>query len=256
MAKRARPLEIEEDDRGILDLFRGALLASGAAITRNPVIVGGGTAFAIALFYVSANAIWYQPGQHSGAFFATRPVAESLAPRAEEDDVTLIKLKRAEDAQPRVLADPAVERVQRMLDGLGLYSGTIDGISGPQTVAAIQVFQAMADLEQTGEIDDTLIAALERRSSNGEAAKPAPVPASRDDQEASNPTTASIGDDNVRRVQAGLRAFGNDQIQIDGLMGPATRSGIREFQSLFGLPVTGEIDDRLMAKMRETGLTN
>ena len=34
------------------------------------------------------------------------------------------------------------------------------------------------------------------------------------------------------------------------------RAAIREFQSLFGLPVTGEPDEKLYAKMREIGLTN
>jgi peptidoglycan hydrolase-like protein with peptidoglycan-binding domain len=37
-------------------------------------------------------------------------------------------------------------------------------------------------------------------------------------------------------------------------MGAQTQAAIREFQSLFGLPVTGQIDDRLVAKMEEVGL--
>ena len=38
-------------------------------------------------------------------------------------------------------------------------------------------------------------------------------------------------------------------------MGGATRRAIEEFQSLFGLPVTGEPDPTLLAKMAEIGLT-
>jgi peptidoglycan hydrolase-like protein with peptidoglycan-binding domain len=58
------------------------------------------------------------------------------------------------------------------------------------------------------------------------------------------------------RVQAGLKAFGNDGIEVDGLLGQNTQAAIREFQSLFGLPVTGQPDQALLAKMREVGLTN
>jgi len=65
-----------------------------------------------------------------------------------------------------------------------------------------------------------------------------------------------IGDALVRRVQAALRAFGNDDIEIDGVAGPRTRAAIREFQSLFGLPETGEPDREVYAKMREIGLAD
>jgi len=58
----------------------------------------------------------------------------------------------------------------------------------------------------------------------------------------------------VKRVQAGLRAFGHDGIQVDGVMGKNTQDAIREFQSLFGLKVTGEADQGLLAKMQEIGL--
>lgn len=74
---------------------------------------------------------------------------------------------------------------------------------------------------------------------------PRPQPSLRQDQE---------GDAVLRRVQAGLKAFGNDGIEIDGVMGERTRTAISEFQSLFGLPVTGEADPALIAKMQEIGL--
>jgi len=58
------------------------------------------------------------------------------------------------------------------------------------------------------------------------------------------------------RIQAGLRAFGNEGIEIDGVVGARTRAAILEFQSLFGLPETGEPDQALYAKMRDIGLTD
>ena len=58
------------------------------------------------------------------------------------------------------------------------------------------------------------------------------------------------------RIQAGLKAFGNDDIEIDGVVGAKTRSAIQEFQALFGLPETGDPDPAVDAKMQEIGLTN
>ncbi|MDN2568456.1 peptidoglycan-binding protein, partial [Aquibium sp. A9E412] len=63
-------------------------------------------------------------------------------------------------------------------------------------------------------------------------------------------------DATIVRIQAGLRAFGNDGIALDGVVGARTEAAIREFQSLFGLPVTGKPDAAVLAKMTEIGLTN
>ena len=73
-----------------------------------------------------------------------------------------------------------------------------------------------------------------------------------------DPASAAVAvpDARIVKVQAGLKAFGNDDIQLDGVVGSRTRAAIREFQSLFGLPETGEPDPEVYAKMREVGLTN
>lgn len=49
----------------------------------------------------------------------------------------------------------------------------------------------------------------------------------------------------VEMVQARLHELGYQPGGIDGLMGPKTRSAIREFEDANGLPVDGVIDDRL-----------
>ena len=78
-----------------------AAAAVGAAIARNPVLVGGATAFIVALSYVSANALWYQPHFHSGAFFATR-ANNYVGPPDPSDNETTIKIERqSEVAVPK-----------------------------------------------------------------------------------------------------------------------------------------------------------
>ncbi len=80
-----------------------------------------------------------------------------------------------------------------------------------------------------------------------EAAEPEPAIAKADD--AAKTELASL----TRKVQAGLKAFGNAGIDVDGVNGGKTRNAIREFQSIFGLKVTGEPDAALYKKMRELG---
>lgn len=242
------------------------------------VLAGGGTALAVIFAFVAANAIWYQPHAHQSPILSTRtaqlpqparPATEpgaglerDIAAREEADEVptTVIRLEREVPAP--AAGDPLVADIQKVTADLGLYEGEVDGLAGPMTRAAIEAYQKMVGLPVTGQIDETLIAKL---GIAGETPVPAP-PAARPDREqaerAATDTvqTASLGDEIgdalVRRVQASLRAFGNDDIEIDGVAGPRTRAAIREFQSLFGLPETGEPDREVYAKMREIGLAD
>jgi peptidoglycan hydrolase-like protein with peptidoglycan-binding domain len=68
--------------------------------------------------------------------------------------------------------------------------------------------------------------------------------------------TSQGPDPRIVKIQAGLKAFGNDDMQLDGVVGARTKAAIKEFQSLFGLPQTGEPDEVVYVKMREIGLTN
>jgi peptidoglycan hydrolase-like protein with peptidoglycan-binding domain len=56
------------------------------------------------------------------------------------------------------------------------------------------------------------------------------------------------------RLQAGLKAFGNGDIDVDGKIGGKTRDAIREFQTLFQLSVSGEPNREVLEKLQEIGL--
>jgi peptidoglycan hydrolase-like protein with peptidoglycan-binding domain len=245
-------------------LLRNGAVALGGAISRNPVLVGGTTAFLVALSFVSANALWYQPHFHSGAFFSTRNlddtyVAPEFAPGLpgfdEERPETTIRIQRDPQQVPPPKPDAVVEQVQGILRDLDFYSGTVDGIAGPNTRAAIATYRKKVGLPVSDTIDDELLTQLGAKPTTAAiAATPAPAPrAAEDHAEAAQPQAS---DALVLKIQAGLKAFGNDDMEVDGVMGSKTQSAIREFQSLFGLPVTGEPDEALYAKMREIGLTN
>jgi hypothetical protein len=50
--------------------------------------------------------------------------------------------------------NPNLRTVQQRLSDLGLYRGTVDGITGPGTRNAIQQFQRQNNLPATGDLDD------------------------------------------------------------------------------------------------------
>jgi peptidoglycan hydrolase-like protein with peptidoglycan-binding domain len=223
--------------------------ALASAVARNPVLVGGSTAFLVALSFVSANALWYQPHFHNGAFFATRSQPYTAPQRVASslgDTETTIRLLRPETPT----SDPTVQRVQSILRDLDIYAGPVDGIAGPNTRAAIANYRAKVGLTAGDSIDAELLDEL-GASPTTAGVNPTPRPASR---VAGAEVTG--GDALVAKVQAGLKAFGNEGIEVDGVVGARTESAIREFQSLFGLPVTGKPDAALYAKMQDIGLTN
>ncbi|TIX62429.1 MAG: peptidoglycan-binding protein, partial [Mesorhizobium sp.] len=238
--------------------FQGSAAAVGSLISRNPVLVGGSTAFLVTLFYVSANALWYQPFPHAGAFFATRSIEGFPRAGADEPETTINILR---PGSAPIKSDPVVEQIQGILKDLDLYSGTVDGISGPNTRKAIQAYQQKVGLSASGEIDSVL---LDQLGATPTASTVVPHPAPRPDDMAAIPVSASAladapvqaPDARIIKIQAGLKAFGNDDMQLDGVVGARTKAAIKEFQSLFGLPETGEPDEVVYVKMREIGLTN
>lgn len=62
--------------------------------------------------------------------------------------------------------------------------------------------------------------------------------------------------DKVRQMQEELNVIAGaypalPKIAVDGIYGPATENAVREFQSVFGLPVTGTVDYRTWYKISE-----
>lgn len=231
----------------------------GGVIARNPAAVGGSTAFLIALFYVSANALWYQPYLHPQPLMVTRGYPDGAAEsRRKPDDGTTFRIEREEAAQETATAparpqpDPTVTRVQTVLKDLQIYAGPVDGLPGPATRRSIEQYQTRLGLAVTGRIDDDLLRQLDALDTTA-GIIPAPSPAV---AEPNAPGLELTGQDRISRIQAGLRAFGSEGIDIDGIAGPKTRSAVKDFQSLFGLAETGEPDLAVLRKMREIGLTN
>lgn len=163
-------------------------------------------------------------------------------------------------------SDQSVAGIQDMLAKLGYYDGAVDGLSGPMTLAAIEAYKQKSGLRGIDLTQDELMTSL-RNNLGVTAAIPEPKPDAVKSEvtqmvadliasaaEGSAPLPEHIPSAEVVKVQAALRAFGNTDIVVDGVRGDQTTAAIREFQALFHLPVTGEIDGTLLDKMRAVGL--
>jgi peptidoglycan hydrolase-like protein with peptidoglycan-binding domain len=254
-----------------------------AAKAPNRLAWGGGTALAIVFAFVASNALWYQPHGHLRPLVVTRtpvaptpsqPVQEARTPAAERPaDISIQRVSLPDEiavprltapptpgpVPPRAVGDPVVTEAQRIMAELGIYKGEIDGLTGPQTNEAISRYRKMVGLPEGTGVDSQLLSSLGARVDSARLQPPRPsleqtaavkpVPSAPVPTPAAPPASVS-----VERIQAGLRAFGNEKVDVDGRVGPNTSAAIREFQSLFGLPVTGQPDPDLFAKMTEIGL--
>lgn len=225
---------------------------AGAWVGRNPVAAGMTTALLVATAYVGANALFYQPHSHRGALFATRQFARDAAPaRVDAEPETTFLIERPIEPVSAPATDPTIEKVQRILADLNFYDGKVDGLPGPATNRAIASYRGKVGLPAAAGIDGDLLIQLGIQPTTSSIA-PSPAPRGK---AAGEPLPAERSE-LVRKIQAGLKQFGNSAIGIDGVAGQKTRNGVREFQSMFGLPQDGEPSQAVYAKMREVGLVD
>ncbi len=187
-------------------------------------------------------------------------------PSAATDDVAS-QIEAAAAPQPV----PVRAELQELLTRLGHYDGKIDGLDGPRTRAAIESYKTavglagielpMTDLLTSLRNNALVTAAIPRTrpvETTTQVPVPAPVISGAPEPVRFAPPTAAApvveADPMVMKVQAGLRAFGNLDIVVDGRSGSQTSAAIREFQSLFRLETTGEITPALIEKMIAVGL--
>jgi hypothetical protein len=233
--------------------------AGGDLVARNPAIAGGTTAFLLVVAYVSANALWYQPRPLGHVFLETRPGLAFHSVERRSPGPAPVGKAGAPVAPAQQASDPDVARLQNLLHSAGFYDGPIDGLHGPKTDQAFEAYRK----SRPGTGAPAAQKAPPSAPAPGQPAAAVPLPRPTAEVDATtttadipSPGPATLSPADIVRVQAGLKAFGNDAIHIDGRVGAETRNAIREFQSLFHMPVTGQADASLIAKMHEVGLIN
>ena len=240
---------------------------------------------AITAMAIMSNALFLQAGRHPEPLFATRPAATLRAPASAAVAVPLPRTR--EEAAPTAIPSPSpkaaavpppaapapvdaskvlVTAVQRELARLGIYTGTIDGLSGLRTRAAISNWQTAAGLKPTGEATADLLTALRQPVAAAPLAA-APVPpvvkeAASTDQvaaavaratELEREQAALAQGAQLRKVQVALNQIGYGPLGVDGQANQLTTDAIRRFQLDNGLPVTGELNDRVVARLVSIG---
>jgi peptidoglycan hydrolase-like protein with peptidoglycan-binding domain len=119
--------------------------------------------------------------------------------------------------------------LQQSLTTAKYYTGAIDGVYGPDTVAGIEALQTEAGLPVTGTVDkataDALQAALE---AEGGAA-----------------TDANIA--STAALQQTLKIAGFWDGPVDGVYSPALSQAVIDLQNALGVPPTGDVDSATIA---------
>ena len=154
----------------------------------------------------------------------------SVVEDADEQQLLRGNAAAAETATPSPTVEPlqngsrdgegesAVSDLQKRLQSLNYLDGEADGIFGEDTQAALEAFQALNGLPETGMLDAGTRSAL-----NSAMAVPMPTP---------EPTPLAKGakGDGVREVQEALRAYGFMTGSADGDFGKLTDEGLKLFQ--------------------------
>ncbi|MEA2009208.1 MAG: peptidoglycan-binding protein [Actinomycetota bacterium] len=144
-----------------------------------------------------------------------------------------------------------VRRLQSVLTELAYQPGSIDGVSGPRTIAAVTAFQTDAGLKADGLAGRVTRAALKTRYASGTTASGADTAtetatAGEESSGASAGTVTASGilregsrGADVQRVQELLTNAGYSPGPHDGIFGPKTKVAVLAFQDDHGLRIDG-----------------
>ena len=118
-----------------------------------------GTVIAAALMVLAAVGLTHITSTRTPA-----PAASTSAPAANPAQPTspAQNVNPAQPTTPAVTPSASVKKLQQELGQLNYYEGPVDGLMGPQTVAAIRDLQRQAGLPQTG----TMNAATQKALAN------------------------------------------------------------------------------------------
>lgn len=224
---------------------------------RYPARTGGVLLGAAVATAITVNALYLQDGNHPAPMFATRPASAALAPgdyvpaplpsavapvpppRATPRAVQTVAATPPAVVNPRPspLADRSlIEQIQASLTALGHYRGTIDGIFGSRTRAAIEAYQRATGIPVTGEPSESL--ALNLMLARPDAGQTGSIPR---------------GDETLLAVERALNDIGYGPVRADGLVDAETGDAIRRFELDNGLSITGTANQAVVQKLVQIG---
>jgi len=120
------------------------------------VIIGAVAAAALIVLAISG----LTGGSHPAPRATASQPASPAQPSANPAQPSAPAASPAQPATPAVPPPAAVKTLQQQLGQLNYYEGPVDGIMGPQTIAAVKDLQRQAGLPQTGTMNPATQAAL------------------------------------------------------------------------------------------------
>jgi peptidoglycan hydrolase-like protein with peptidoglycan-binding domain len=214
---------------------RGAIAAAVAAHPREFVGIVMAAVAAVAIF---VNALFLQRGPHPAPIFAPRPPPARQVPVAPPHPQQA-PVPASQAAEPRTPGQ-IVADMQRELQRRGFYNGALDGIWGAKTYAAARDFAQAAGVKLDIAPSEELLRAIAGAKTKPTAAA---EPARRDQvAEAVAPQPSK----RILAIQRALADFGYGQIKPTGILDRDTRAAIENFERSHGLPVDGQVTDRLV----------
>jgi peptidoglycan hydrolase-like protein with peptidoglycan-binding domain len=178
------------------------------------------------------NAVYGQSGRHPAPMFGAAGLNSPKAPTdiasalAQDDVVTTASI-----AGNSTVKQDIVHEIQQQLAGRGMYDGSVDGVLGPRTSAAISSYESSAGIQITGEASLRVLASL----------KGAPL--------TSSATIAPAVNSRLMMVQRVLAEQGFGPIRIDGVFGDTTRQAIRRFETSRNMQVKGELTTEMVKEL-------
>jgi hypothetical protein len=123
-----------------------------------------GTVIAAALIVLAAVGL-----THITSTSTPAPAASTSVPAANPAQPTspAQNVNPAQPTTPAVTPSASVKKLQQELGQLNYYEGPVDGLMGPQTVAAIRDLQRQAGLPQTGTMNAATQKALDNYLAHG-----------------------------------------------------------------------------------------
>ena len=163
--------------------------------------------------------------------------------------------------------DPQIKEAQSEMLALGVYAGPVDGVYAPRTKQAIEAYQKLNGLEQTGLATPELVnhmkfthkvqAAAQFTGSVSPAAAVDPVLSTTPQATAVYEKAAAEAADAakaeelaVKKVQLALASLGYKIKKMDGQVSAETRSAILKYQMDNGLDMSGTVNKDLTAALK------
>ena len=149
-------LERETDRREDLDarLGKRRKRRDRQAVTARQRARGSvGGVLVVGVFTMALVVAWFMTGQRLPGDWNLKNLTD-IAMSKLSPEVAVSKF------DPVVGEDQSILRAQQLLVRLGYDPGPADGVAGRATRSALRAFQADMGIEQTGEIDDTVLASL------------------------------------------------------------------------------------------------